>query len=53
MSNFIDKDSLDIDQYITNKAIDALFIIIAIEEKRIRNYPVARTTELLKDVFAG
>lgn len=53
LSKYVDKDSLDIDQYITNKAIDGLFIKIAVEEKRIRKDPVARTTELLKDVFGG
>lgn len=53
MAKYVDKDSLDIDQYITNKTIDGLFIKIAIEEKRIRKDPVARTTELLKEVFGG
>ena len=51
LAQFIDKDSLDIDQYITRKAIDGVFIKIAIEEKRIRKDPVARTTDLLKTVF--
>ena len=53
MAKYIDEDSLDIDQYITNKAINGLFIKIAVEEKRIRKDPVARTTELLKDVFGN
>ena len=51
LSRYIDKDSLDIDSYITNKAIDGLFVKIALEEKRIRNNPAARTTKLLKGIF--
>ncbi|MFW2372742.1 MAG: DUF4197 domain-containing protein [Gammaproteobacteria bacterium] len=53
LARYIDKDSLDIDQYVTNKTIDGLFMKIAVEEKRIRKDPVARTTDLLKDVFGG
>ena len=53
LSKYVDKDSLDIDQYITDKAIDGLFTKIAVEEKRIREDPVARTTDLLKDVFGS
>ena len=51
LARFFDKDSLDIDQYITRKAIEGIFIKIAVEEKRIRKDPVARTTDLLKSVF--
>jgi hypothetical protein len=40
-----------VDSYVTTKAMDALFKKIAEEEKRIRENPVARTTDLLKDVF--
>ncbi|MDH5473326.1 MAG: DUF4197 domain-containing protein [Gammaproteobacteria bacterium] len=51
LAKYIDKDSLDIDQYITNKTIDGLFLKIALEEKRIRKDPLARTTDILKQVF--
>lgn len=51
MSSLIDNDALDIDGYITSKTIDGLFYMVAIEEKRIREDPVARTTDLLKKVF--
>ena len=51
LAQFFDKDSLDIDQYITRKALDGIFVKIAIEEKRIRKDPLARTTDLLKSVF--
>lgn len=53
LAKYVDKDSLDIDQYITDKTIDGLFTKIAVEEKRIREDPVARTTDLLKDVFGS
>jgi len=53
MSKFIDTDSLDVDRYITNKAIDGLFLMVAKEEKLIRENPAARTTELLKKVFSN
>lgn len=51
LASYIDQDSLDIDQYITDKTLDGLFIKIANEEKRIRSNPVARTTDLLREVF--
>jgi hypothetical protein len=40
-------------EYVTSKAIDGLFIMIAKEELKIRKDPLARTTELLKKVFGG
>ncbi|MCX7886490.1 MAG: DUF4197 domain-containing protein [Verrucomicrobiae bacterium] len=43
----------DLDRYITQKSLDGLFKMIAAEEKRIRENPVARSTELLKKVFSA
>lgn len=43
--------SLDLDEYVTEKAVDGLFSLIAEEEARIRANPAARTTELLREVF--
>ena len=48
-----DTQSLDLDHYVTEKALDGLFKRIAEEEKRIRADPVARTTDLLKQVFGA
>ena len=45
-------ESLDIDRYVTNRALRGLYALIAAEERRIRENPVARTTELMKKVFA-
>ncbi len=47
----IDARDLDLDAYVTRIALDGLYLMIAQEEKRIRQDPVARTTELLKKVF--
>lgn len=41
----------DLDGYVTDKAMDGLFKMVAEEEKRIRQDPLARTTDLLKKVF--
>lgn len=41
----------DLEMYITDKAIEGLFKLIAKEEEQIRNNPAARTTDLLKKIF--
>lgn len=41
----------NLDEYITNKAIDGLFKMIADKEKAIRENPVEQTTNLLKQIF--
>ena len=43
----------DLAGYVTLRATDALFNLIAKEEKNIRENPAARTTEILKKVFGG
>lgn len=42
---------VDLDAYVTDKALRGLFIMVAEEEKKIRRDPAARVTDLLKDVF--
>jgi hypothetical protein len=49
---FVDKFSFDLDQYVTDKALNGLFVMLAAEEKKIREDPAARVTDLLKKVFA-
>src|ERR1044071_475929 len=46
-------ESVDVDAYVTNKALDGLFHMIAQEEARIRENPVARTSDLLQKVFGA
>lgn len=48
---FIEKVNPDLNAYATDKAIEGLFLMVAKEEKNIRENPVARTTDLLKKVF--
>jgi len=43
----------DLSAYVTERALQGVFTQIALEEKNIRKDPVARTTELLKKVFAN
>jgi hypothetical protein len=45
------RDTVDLDSYIATKSMDGLFKMVAEEEKRIRENPAARSTELLKSVF--
>lgn len=42
---------IDLDEYLTNKALDGLFLKIEAEEKQIRQDPLARVNSLLKRVF--
>lgn len=44
-------DPLDMDRYVTTKAVDGLFLMIGEEEKKIRTNPAARGTDLLRKVF--
>lgn len=46
------QQSLNLDQYITSRTLDGLFTKLAVEEKAIRQNPVQRSTELLKQVFS-
>lgn len=41
----------DINDYVTNKALDGIFKLIGDEEKKIREDPLHRVTELLQRVF--
>jgi len=43
----------DLTQYVTERAIDGLFVLIAEEEKSIRENPAARITAILERVFGS
>jgi hypothetical protein len=49
----IDAKDADIDSYVTQKAMDGLFLMIAEEEKKLRANPVAAGSALLKKVFGA
>ena len=52
LSGLVDTDKLDLGNYVTDKALDGVFFMVGEEERKIRENPAARTTELLKKVFA-
>lgn len=43
----------DLNAYVTDRAMDGLFTLLAQEENKIRKDPVARTTALLQKVFSA
>lgn len=48
---FVQQEAIDLDHYVTTKALDGLFYMVGEEEKKIRTDPVARVTDLLQKVF--
>jgi hypothetical protein len=48
---FVKKMNPNLTEYVTDRAINVLFVMIAKEELKIRNDPMARTSELLRRVF--
>jgi len=47
------EEDADIDQYVTSKALDGLFLMIGEQEKAIRQDPVGQASKLLRKVFGG
>ena len=47
----VTKVNPDLNAYVTQKALDGLFKVIADEELKIRTDPAARLTDILKKVF--
>ncbi len=43
--------NFNLDDYVVGKTVDGLFYVMAEEEKKIREDPMAQTTSLLKEVF--
>jgi hypothetical protein len=48
----VKKVNPDLTDYTTNKALEGVFKMIALEEKNIRSNLSSRTSDLLKKVFA-
>jgi hypothetical protein len=53
LGGFLGSSSLDLDNYVTDQALEGLFQYIAIQEREIRENPAARSTELLQQVFGS
>ena len=49
---FVERVNPDLNDYTTDLAMRGLFFMVAAEEKKIRDNPVERTSDLLKKVFA-
>lgn len=49
--SFAMPEAVDLDHYVTTKALDGLFWMVGEEERKIRKDPLARTTDLLTRVF--
>jgi hypothetical protein len=45
--------TVDLDDYVTKGTLNGLFLMLAAEEKKIREDPAARITPILKEVFGG
>lgn len=43
----------DLNTYVTNRAVEGIFHVLGEEEKKIRQNPEARATQILKDVFGS
>ena len=52
-AGLIDKKDADLDSYVTNKAMDGLFLVIAEKEKELRSNPLGASSGLLKKVFGA
>jgi hypothetical protein len=49
----VKKEDANIQQYVTRKALDGLYVVIGEEEKKIRDDPVGTGSALLKRVFGA
>jgi hypothetical protein len=49
----VKKEDADLDQYVTQKALDGLFLMVAEEEKKIRKDPVGTGTAIIRKVFGA
>ena len=50
---FVGTWTFDLDEYVKNGALEGLFLMLGEEEKKIRQDPTARVTDLLKEVFGS
>ncbi|MCX6275633.1 MAG: DUF4197 domain-containing protein [Bacteroidetes bacterium] len=50
---FVKKVNTDLEEYITQRALNGLFTLVSQEEIKIRKDPVARVTDILKKVFGS
>jgi uncharacterized protein DUF4197 len=49
----VKKEDADLDAYVTQKALDGLFLVLGEEEKKIRKDPVGAGTSIIRKVFGA
>jgi hypothetical protein len=49
----VDKDEATVENYVTTKALDGLYFMIAEQEKKFRQNPVGATSDIVKRVFGA
>jgi hypothetical protein len=49
----VKKEDANLDEYVTRKALDGLFLMVAEEEKKIRQDPVGSASSLIQKVFGA
>lgn len=49
---FVKKTNPELDQYVTQRALEGMFGLVEVKESELRQNPALRNTELLRDVFA-
>jgi hypothetical protein len=49
----VNKDEANLEQYVTNKALDGVYLMMAEEETAIRKDPVGQASSLIKKVFGS
>ena len=47
------KDDADLDEYVTQKALDGLYLMVAEEEKKIRKDPIGTGSSIIRKVFGA
>jgi hypothetical protein len=53
LSGMLSADTTDLDGYVTRETLDGLFLMIAEEERKIRENPLGRGSDLLQKVFGA
>jgi len=49
----VKQEHANLDDYVTQKALDGLYLMVAEEEKKIRQDPVGTASSILKKVFGA
>jgi len=49
----LNKEDADLDEYVTQKALDGLYLMVAEEEKKIRKDPIGTGSSIIRKVFGA